>query len=168
MLTTQIHLMNSLYGPAGNSAVYLSSAYVRDTDAALVCFAVEANTIYPVFSWRSEGDDYDIFAAAKRAEAYDITYFFLNADNTSASGKNKNLLSDAFSKENLYPVIADPFEPVQGAIIYQQTNNHGQLNFSRLNSWPKMKEKIKRIRVSQPADVMAFLQGLIECRGLVV
>ena len=163
--------LNRFYGSIGQSeeitTTCINSLYVRDADAALVSFEIEADTVYPVSSWRSEGSDYDIFAAIKRTENYDTARLYLNADSTSSAGKNKNLLSSSFHREDLYPIVVDPFEPAQGAIVYQQMNNHGQLNFSRLDGWPKLREKIKRIRVAQPADVMALMQGLIKCRRLV-
>ena len=162
--------INSFYSSLGKSeeiaATYINSVYVRDADAALVCFAVESGTIYPVFYWRSEADDYDVFSAIKQTEKHDVTYLYLNADSTSKAGKTSNLLNSAFHSENLFPVIVDPFDPAQGAIIYQQLDKQGALNFSRLEGWPKMKEKIKRIRIAQPADVMALMQGLIKVRGM--
>lgn len=146
---------------------YVRSIYAKGASAAMVGLTVKAGIVRTVMIWRSSDGDFDVIDAVrddleKRKGLHECSQTIINPDNLSTK---ESFIGRVFSDEGIYVSTTDSFEPIQGLAVLWQLERAGLMSTESCKGWNRLKTEVDRAEKSQPNSLMAFLQGLIACRG---
>jgi hypothetical protein len=149
-----------------NDTTSIASIFSQGANSAVFILKEEDKVISPISSWVSSPKDYDI-ARYALSVADKVDYLIVNNSMHSLSGNSKKrppLMASILKKAGIRGSIetVEPFDLTIGISALEAHKSAELFSEEGFELWLRLDADIKRSEEKATAEVMAFLQGLIE------